>query len=136
MATATKSPPMIAPGIKCPKCGGNMLDERATKRSEKSPDYTCANMLCTDASGKYRTAIWEKDAKGNGASAPGNPPAASAAAPVAESDKPKLSDMYLKATDFVLEKIVPLYEKAEIGLSDGAVAAMVATLFIAATKER
>lgn len=127
---------MIAPGILCPKCKGVMLDERQNKRSEKSPDYTCANMLCTDASGKYRTAIWEKDTKANGSSAPGNPPVASAAAPVAESDKPKLTGLYQSATEFVLERIVPLYVKAEIGVSDEAVAAMVATLFIAAAKER
>lgn len=130
---------MIAPGIKCPKCGSAMLDDRANKRTDKSPDYTCSNMLCMDKSGKYRTAIWEKDATGStpAATAPqgvtgGSAPAPEGAAP----DKPKLTALYKMATSFVLDDIVPLYEKAEIGLSDGAVGAMVATLFIAASKER
>ena len=40
------------------------------------------------------------------------------------------------ATEFFLEKVVPLFEAKEIGLSDTAVVAGIATLFIAASKER
>lgn len=140
MATAAKTPPMIAPGILCPKCKGPMLDERANKRTEKSPDYTCSNMLCMDKTGKYRTAIWEKDTQKNGA-----PPflanqeaedAAELAGKIGPPEKPKLTKLYLEATEFVLDRVVPLFEAKEIGLSDTAVVAAIATIFIAASKER
>lgn len=120
-----------------------MLDERQGKRSDKSPDYTCANLTCVSTkNGKsYRTAIWEKDTK----PANGTPPflqnaeaedAAELAGKIGPPDKPKLTAIYLDATKFVLEKIVPLYEEREIGASAEAVGSMVATLFIAASKER
>lgn len=124
---ATKAPPMIAPGVLCPKCKGPMTDERANKRTEKSPDYQCANVTCTDVSGKYRTGVWVE--KPNGASPP------TAAAPAEATEKPKLAGIYLEATRFVLDQVVPLYEKAQIGVSDTAVGSMVATLFIAKSRE-
>lgn len=130
---------MIAPGILCPKCKGPMLDERQTKRSEKSPDYTCANMTCLDKSGKYRTAIWEKDATGSttAATAPQGVTGGSASAPEgAASDRPKLTKLYLDATEFVIEKVLPKYVQAGIEVSDTAIIAAVATLFIAGSKER
>lgn len=89
---------------------------------------------------------------GNGAPAPaaaapsasGNfPPLANASAPPVEQHapqtdeaKPSLKALYKSATAFVLTEIVPLYVKAEIGCTDEAVGSMVATLFIAAAKER
>lgn len=146
MASATKTPPQIALGIKCPKCGGNMLDERANKRTEKSPDYTCSNMLCMDKTGKYRTAIWaEKPAVPLNPVASPVPPflqnqeaedAAELAGRIGPPEKPKLTKLYLDATEFVLDRVVPLFEAKEIGLSDTAVVAAIATIFIAASKER
>lgn len=129
---------MIAPGIVCPKCKGPMLDERQGKRSDKSPDYTCANMLCVEIkNGKtYRTAIW---ASANGSAGGEGSAGNSASAPPVESahgEKPKLTKLYLDATEFVLEKIVPKFEEKEIGLSDTALVAAIATIFIAAAKER
>lgn len=134
LATANKTPPVIAPGILCPKCKGPVTDERANKRTEKSPDYQCANVLCTDASGKYRTGIWAEKSNGSaGGVASSEAPEAPSVAPL---DKPKLTAIYKQATEFVLKDIVPLYEKAEIGMTDTTVAACVQTLFIAASKER
>lgn len=140
MASATK-PPMIAPGILCPKCKGVMLDERTTKRTDKSPDYTCANMTCVTpgSNGKsYRTAIWaekssgaENGSAGGGGNA-GNPASAS---PVESSEKPRLDRIYIRATKLILDEVVPLYTKAGIGMSDTAVAACVQTLFIAASRD-
>jgi hypothetical protein len=142
MATANKTPPMIAPGIVCPKCKGACTDERANKRTDKSPDYLCANVLCTDKTGKYRTGVWIEKGNGSGAEqsaggglATGTNVGASLAEPAA-TEKPKLTKLYLDATEFVLEKIVPLYEAKEIGVSDTAIGSMVATLFIAGSKER
>lgn len=87
---------------------------------------------------KYGKAFWNLDLA-SGAEAPstsvgGGSPPVSAGAPSAE-EKPKLAGIYLEATGFILDKIVPLYEEAEIGLSDTAVAAMVHTLFIAKSRE-
>ena len=141
MATANKTPPMIAPGVLCPKCKGPVTDERANKRTEKSPDYQCANMLCTDASGKYRTGIWLEKGNGSGAETSaggvGNAGTQASAPPVEPApEKQKLSDIYLLATEFVIDKVLPKYTKAGIGCSDTAIVAAVATLFIAASKER
>lgn len=141
LPTAT-APPLIAPGIVCPKCKGPMLDERQGKRSDKSPDYTCANMLCVSkaTNGKsYRTSIWAEKPS------PAVPPflhnaaaedAEELAGKIGQPEKPKLTKLYLDATEFVLDKIVPRFEEKEIGLTDTAVAAMIATVFIAASKER
>lgn len=124
---AAKTPPMIAPGVLCPKCKGPMLDERATKRTDKSPDYTCANMLCTSSDGKYRTAIWIKDVVGvvpADAVAPANGKPPVSGAPVDPPDpetvraqKAKYCVAMKHAVQYVLENIEPLYRAKEIGLS-------------------
>lgn len=125
---------MIAPGILCPKCKGAMLDERQTKRSDKSPDYTCANMLCTDATGKYRTAIWEKDANKNG-SAAGTTGVANATAPLSDpSKKPTMREAYKSLTRWVIEEVAPIYAEEEWGMTAADLAAITATLFIQACK--
>ena len=33
-------------GPTCPKCGGAMWDNRATKRNPKAPDYKCRDRSC------------------------------------------------------------------------------------------
>jgi hypothetical protein len=62
--------------------------------------------------------------------------AAELQAKIGTVEKPKLTQLYLDATTFVLDRIVPKFEEKEIGLSDTAVVAAIATLFIAASKER
>lgn len=135
LPTATKTPPQIAPGIICPKCKGAMLDERLTKRTDKSPDYTCANMLCTDPTGKYRTAIWaEKTSNGatGGEGNAGNPTSAPPAEPAPK--KPTMREAYRSLTIWVMEEIAPLYAEEEWGMTAADVAACTATLFIQACK--
>lgn len=90
---------------------------------------------------KFKKPYWNLDlASGNGAIPPTTTPAVRAPAntdgpPPSAEEKPKLAGIYLEATEFVLDRIIPLYEKAEIGVSDTAAAAMVHTLFIAKSKE-
>ena len=128
MTSATKVPPQIAPGILCPKCKGPMLDERANKRTDKSPDYTCSNMLCTDASGKYRTAIWEEKKNGSTSAAPapagqtgGSAPAPAEAAPDRLAQRSLYANRMKQAVKYVLEEIEPLYKAKGIGMSDDGV---------------
>lgn len=135
MAAATK-PPMIAPGIICPKCKGPMLDERGAKRTDKSPDYTCANMLCTDASGKYRTAIWEKaNGSAGGEGSAGNSAGAPSADPPANRDeairvaKAKHAIALKQADQYVLDHILPLFEAKKIGLTGDEVYKHAYTIF-------
>lgn len=135
--------------VSCPVCGGQMYDNRATKKNPKQPDFKCK---------RYKEGcegvIWPpKFVKGatkpvSASNVPDkqlppflqNAEAEDAAelqgkiGPVPE--KPKLTKLYLDATEFVLDKVVPKFEEKEIGLSDTAVVAAIATIFIAASKER
>jgi hypothetical protein len=133
---------MIAPGVLCPKCKGPVTDERANKRTEKSPDYQCANMLCTDASGKYRTGIWLEKGNGSGAETSaggemGKPnTGTSASAPSAEppAKKPTMRHAYKEITAWVMDEILPMYCEDELTMTAADVAAITATLFIQACK--
>lgn len=83
--------------------------------------------------------FWDIDwAAGNGTIPPATPtvraPANTDGTHPPGEEKPRLDRLYLRATRLVLDEVVPLYTKAGIGCSDTAVAAMAATLFIAATK--
>jgi hypothetical protein len=69
-----------------------------------------------------------KPTNGNGSHAPA---AGNGHAP---ADNASLAQTYIDATRVVLDKVVPLYEAKEIGVSDIAVGSMVATLFIAKTR--
>jgi hypothetical protein len=70
---------------------------------------------------------------GNGASAG---TAAPASAGTAGASSPKsYADIYMKATDFIIEKIVPKYRAAKLEPTANDVHAMVSTLFIPKSKE-
>jgi hypothetical protein len=123
---------MIAPGILCPKCKGPMLDERLNKRTDKSPDYTCANMLCMDKSGKYRTAIWAQPAMLQNAEVEDDAELAGKIGPA--SEKPTMRAAYKSLTEWVIKEIAPLYGNAEFGFPPEVIASCTATLFIQACK--
>lgn len=152
-ATAT---PIIAQGVQCPKCGSAMIDDRNNKRSDKSPDYTCSNMLCVQTrNGKsYRTAIWAKDAP---PAPPPKPPApkngvsyghpgfleGAEQQEAAELQKRIGFDiskiqtdlsLYQSITEWYLATMVPVLTKADVGCSPESVNAAVATIFIQAKK--
>ena len=55
---------MTAEEESCPKCGGRMWDNRATKRNPKAPDYKCRDRSCDGV-------VWPpRDAKAAPAAAP------------------------------------------------------------------
>src|SRR5262245_43179494 len=43
---APPKPQRSYPSVKCPKCGGEMWDNRTSKRSPTAPDYRCKNKGC------------------------------------------------------------------------------------------
>lgn len=49
--------------MNCPKCQGPVIP--ATKTSEKSPDFVCANENCKNEKG-YRSGVWNNSTKGGG----------------------------------------------------------------------
>lgn len=144
-------------GPVCPKCKGGMYDNRAENdervaRGEKlRPDYKCKQRNCDGV-------IWRpKNGNGQGAvptpipvsqasyggphvpaidgpySAPQVPvPTPPPVQPPQPSDN--LFDMYKEITGWVLRDIVPLYAQSNVGASPESVAAMVATIYIQASK--
>ena len=40
----------------CPKCGGEMWDNRDDKRNPKAPDFKCKDKACLE--GEYVTSVW------------------------------------------------------------------------------
>jgi hypothetical protein len=46
--------------MNCPKCGGEMWDNRGKKKNPKAPDFRCKNPNCKDEKG-YVTGLWESD---------------------------------------------------------------------------
>ena len=53
----------------CPKCGGEMYDNRNTKKNPKAPDYRCKDDSCTDDKG-YITAVWMPKEENKGSAKP------------------------------------------------------------------
>ena len=68
----------------CPKCGGRMWDNRATKRNPKAPDYKCRDRSCDGV-------VWPpRDAKPAPASAPKSANGAQPLVPEAELETESL----------------------------------------------
>lgn len=118
-----------APLPGCPKRGGPMWDNRTSKRNPKAPDFRCRDRACGGV-------IW-----------PGQRAALQLFAPadMAESRQPmtvgdvlrrqsrsSLCKCYLEVTDFVLSRVQDKYQAAGVTCSDTTIAAIAATLFIAA----
>lgn len=83
--------------------------------------------------GEYAQSGYGNGGPSNGGTAATTQPAAT---PKPEPVKPKVSghELYEKITDYVLATIKPKYDKAGIGLSPEATAAICATLYIGAQK--
>ncbi len=130
---------------KCPKCGGHMWNNIATKRNPKQPDFKCKDKQCDGV-------IWPER---NGLSAAPRTMPQPDTRPVATSGKEpyssgpripaidgpvdveKLSNLfnvYDACLGHVLSSVVPKLEKAQIGSSPESVGAMTATLLIQAAK--
>jgi hypothetical protein len=123
-----------------------MYDNRGTKKNPKQPDFKCKRYK-EGCEGVVWPPKFQKGASpitkvlANKVPAPAHSNVPDKQLPEelqtgTPDPKPKLTQLYLDATTFFLEKIVPKFEEKEIGLSDTAVVAGIATLFIAASKER
>ena len=119
----------------CPKCGGYMWDNRASKRNPKAPDFKCRNRACDGVlwPGQHRTAIPATEPPrlaaltDNGNAASGTDAGTIALLPI-------LRRKYLDLTDFVLDSVRPKYEARGLECRPDTVAAIAATLYIAETR--
>ena len=127
----------------CPKCGGRMWDNRASKRNPRAPDFKCRQRFCdgvlwpgqhhaatpiitarppqpdsADDEGAIAATATATAPDPNGASGPGR--------------RARLRRCYLDLAEFVLLEVRPNYEAAGVPCRDATVAAITATLFIAA----
>ena len=110
--------------MQCPKCGGDMTDQRTTKQNPKQPDYTCQDPSCLNDKG-YRTGVWLK--KAVPARAGGN--GATTRAP--KWTWTQLQDTYRNALR-ISAALVPTLVK---GASSTDVVSGAATIFIAASRD-
>ena len=121
----------------CPKCGGAMWDNRATKRNPKAPDYKCRDRSCDGV-------LWPGQVKDAGSTHHAEPTGTQSSTPNAGSTPSRgplastvetvvhdtLRACYLDVTRFVLTDVRPLYAEAGVPCTDATVAAIVATVFI------
>lgn len=118
----------------CPKCGGDVWDNRASKRTPQAPDFKCRDRSCDGC-------IWPP----RGGRTVRQADAPSVLEPDAQLPQPPewaghggtpptLCAEYLRALDFVLAQVKPRYERAGVPLDGATIAATCATLFIAKTK--
>lgn len=135
IATAPETGRSRAPA--CPKCGGAMWDNRATKRNPKAPDFKCRDRSCDGV-------LWPGQMKEPVAAIPGEVRGVPAPEPNVETDSTRgplastvervvhdsLRACYLDVTRFVLADVRPLYEDAGVSCTDATVAAIAATVFI------
>jgi hypothetical protein len=120
-----------------------MWDNRASKRNPKAPDFKCRQRSCDGVvwPGQHRaatpifTARPPQDRSGDEAAPPSEKNPTGTADPNGTADpRPRtgLRRCYLEFAEFVLREVRPKYEAAGVPCSDGTVAAITATLFIAA----
>lgn len=142
--------------VKCPRCGGRTWDNRATKKNPKAPDYKCRDNQCVDPKSGMVTAIWEKDVAGPRMPQPSSRPVATSgkepysggpALPYETESETGAPPVANKADGF--QRLFNAYDvclshaltaaqkmdKANVGSSPEAVAAIAATLLIQADRQ-
>ena len=138
--------------VACPKCGGAMWDNRLSKKNPKQPDFKCRNRACDGVIWPPRNGTRQAAPPQNNAPQPfsqggplpyevetGAPPAhyappqtAAVAATTATDPFLTLAQLYARCMDTALALANQKGIAALGGDTAGAVAAMCATLFIAA----
>ena len=136
-ATQTTNGAPLTGAPPCPKCGGRMWDNRASKRNPRAPDFKCRDRNCDGVlwPGQHKAAapIVAPTARPESRSTRNAGRDASSGGSIAER-RAALRRSYVEATDFVLAKVRPMYRDAGLPCTDATVAAIVATLFIATTR--
>ena len=137
-ATRTNGAPLTGAPT-CPKCSGRMWDNRATKRNPKAPDFKCRDRACDGVlwPGQHNAATpiiappqHHKNEAGQAVEQGGDSNGTGDYRPHAE-----LRRRYLELTDFVLAEVRPKYQDAGVPCTDATVAAIAATMFIAACRQ-
>lgn len=117
----------------CPKCGGRMWDNRASKRNPKAPDFKCRDRRCDGVlwPGQHKAAtpivaqrFTVSDARSGEVSESSN-----------GTERHSLRRCYLAVTEFVLSEVRPKYQDAGVSCTDATIAAIVATIFIQTYKQ-
>ena len=123
----------------CPKCSGRMWDNRATKRNPRAPDFKCRDRSCDGVlwPGQHNAAtpiITPRQRQENGN---GQEPEQGSEGNGTGDYRPRagLRRCYLELTDFVLAEVRPKYQEAGVPCTDATVAAIAATMFIAACRQ-
>ena len=122
-----------------------MWDNRQSKRNPKAPDFKCRDRRCDGVlwPGQHKAAVPILTPRAQ-ADGPVEPYAAereagqgSARPTGTETPAPRrvsLRSRYLDVTDFVISEVRPKYQDAGVPCTDATVAAIAATLFIAACR--
>jgi hypothetical protein len=123
---------------RCPKCGGHVWDNRASKRNPKAPDFRCRDRSCDGVlwPGQHNAEsvsvpTESSNARGKGSEERPGETRGPLAATVDRIVGDSLRLCYLDVTRFVLSNVRPLYEEAAVPCTDSTLAAITATLFIA-----
>lgn len=128
---------------RCPKCGGLMWNNIATKRNPKQPDFKCKDKQCDGViwpprDGTPSRSMPQPEVKPVATSGKGpyesGPRIPSIDGPVDVEKLSNLFNVYDACLGHVLGSVVPKLEKAQIGASPEAVGSMTATLLIQAAK--
>ena len=140
MSTATQSNETVPTGAPaCPKCSGQMWDNRASKRNPKAPDFKCRDRSCDGVlwpnQHKAATPIMQIRAHHHDEGAPADETTGQEAHGPRTRARTKLQDCYLGLTDFVLADVRPKYQEAGVPCTDATVAAIAAALFIATCRQ-
>jgi hypothetical protein len=107
--------------MQCPKCNGPVLP--ATKTSEKSPDFVCANENCKNEKG-YRSGVWNNKGGGAGGARKWQPK------PLIWKSS-QLGNAYAWAYKHAEEVIIESSKRTKIGFTTADILNGAATLFIA-----
>jgi hypothetical protein len=123
----------------CPKCTGRMWDNRASKRNPRAPDFKCRDRSCDGVlwPGQHNAAkpIMELRSQQSDEAAPVEEVSNSTEQSTKVKARTRLQVCYLALTDFVLTDVRPKYQEAGVPCTDTTVAAIAATLFIAACRQ-
>ena len=112
----------------CPKCGGRMWDNRATKRNPKAPNFKCRNRVCDGVLWPGQRHVIAQ------AIQPENAAVREAETPTESRPVTSLRDKYVDLTDFVLRSVRPMYQEHGLACGEETLAAITATLFIGETR--
>ena len=134
----------------CPKCGGRMWDNRASKRNPRAPDFKCRDRRCEGVlwPGQHHTAVAivtprlaRVDVVADRTPATLSPGEVARGRASEDNDTQRQSDestelgalrrCYLAVTEFVLLEVRPRYDGAGVACDAATIAAITATVFIA-----